>query len=151
MFLRTLILTLALALCALAKPNYSGNWKMDPGKSDFGPMPAPTLMERRVNHEDPKLEVSTRQSGQQGEISTELKYTTDGKESINTIRGVEVKSVAKWDGDDITIEYKRSTPNGEVSISERWKLAGEGKVFTVTMKVAGGFGEFEAKMHFDKQ
>src|SRR5215467_9844277 len=89
-----------LALSAADKPNFTGKWKLVADKSDFGPMPPPEKLEQTVDHTDPDLKVSSMQAGQQGEMTAELKYTTDGKQSTNTIRGAEVKSVCKWDGDN---------------------------------------------------
>src|SRR5262249_42597032 len=88
---------------AMAKTNFSGEWKMNAEKSDFGPMPAPEKMSQKVEHADPNLKITSNQVGAQGEVTLETKYTTDGKECINTIRGNEMKSTAKWDGETLVI------------------------------------------------
>ncbi len=141
----------AFALPAAAVPNFSGKWKMDASKSDFGPMPAPTVFNRTVTHEDPAMEVATTQSGRQGEATTTLKYTTDGKESVNTIRGAEVKSIAKWDGAVLVVSYKRETPQGDIAVEERWSMSEDGKTTTINSKISGSFGDFEIKTVLDKQ
>jgi hypothetical protein len=41
---------------SLAKPNFTGQWKMDAGKSDFGQFPAPEKFERKITHNEPSLE-----------------------------------------------------------------------------------------------
>ncbi len=41
-------------------------------------------MTRTIKHNDPMLQISTHQKGAQGEATTELKYTTDGKPAENT-------------------------------------------------------------------
>ena len=151
---RRMVLALALAVlpaAAFGKPNFSGEWKLNAAKSDFGPMPAPSVYDRKIAHDEPSLQVNTKQSGQQGEITTEMKYKTDGSESVNTIRGTEVKAVCKWDGDVLTIESKRSTQQGEITITERWALGDDGKAIAISGKISGGFGEFEVKIHLEKQ
>lgn len=134
-----------------AKPNFSGEWSMNPTKSDFGPVPAPTKMVRSIKHDEPNLQIRNQQSGAQGEITSELKYTTDGKESTNTIRGNEVKGTCKWDGDVLVIESKRSIQNIEITQVDRWTLADGGKAMTVESSLKTPQGDFNLKISFDKQ
>src|ERR1700735_3038359 len=72
---------------AADKPDFSGSWKMDADKSVFGPMPPPTSMTRKVVHSDPALSVEQSQSGPQGDQNTTMKYSTDGKETTNSMMG----------------------------------------------------------------
>jgi hypothetical protein len=46
------LLTTVLTATAPAadKPNFSGEWKMDAAKSDFGQLPAPTSFVRKIAH-----------------------------------------------------------------------------------------------------
>src|SRR5260370_33792609 len=91
---------------ANAKPNFSGEWKLNAAKSEFGPMPAPDKRTDKITHPDPSLKISTTASGAQGEMSFDLSYTTDGKESTNQLRGSPAKSTAKWDADTLGITTK---------------------------------------------
>ena len=151
---RSLFLSLTLigaAGVAFAKPNFTGQWKMDSAKSDWAQFPAPERFDRKITHTDPNLQMSTTQSGPQGEVTTELKYITDGRETTNTIRGTETKGTAKWDGDALVIESARPTPNGDIKILERWTSVNDGKAIQVDFTVTGGFGEVKMKIHLDKQ
>jgi len=49
-------------LQAQAKPNFSGTWKLNAGKSNFGPMPAPETRTDKITHQDPDLKYSFTQS-----------------------------------------------------------------------------------------
>ena len=40
-----------------AAPNFSGDWKLNAGKSSFGQFPAPSSMTQKVTHAEPKLTV----------------------------------------------------------------------------------------------
>lgn len=147
-----LAIVCALSAAAYAKPNFAGTWKLDTAKSDFGPMPGPTSMTRVIQHEEPNLHVKTTQVGQRGEFTTELKYTTDGKDSINKTQMGDVKGNANWDGDTLVVKYKMSSPQaGEIDIEDRWQLTDGGKGSTVTSKIKGGFGEVERKLVFMKE
>ena len=56
---------------AIAKPNFTGDWKLDADKSNFGPMPPPTSMSLDIDHTDPNLKIVTKQSGAQGDLEYE--------------------------------------------------------------------------------
>ncbi|MDX2152841.1 MAG: hypothetical protein SFV54_19010 [Bryobacteraceae bacterium] len=144
-------LSVAGAGLSAEKPNFSGEWKLNASKSDFGQMPAPDLMVRKIDHKEPDLTVSTTQKSQMGEFTSEAKYATDGKEYTNKSRGGEAKSVLKWDGDALVITTKRETPNGEITTVDRWTLGDGGKTLNGATKFSSPMGELDIKMVFDKQ
>ena len=154
---RSVLAMLALAgltatLAAAAdQPNFSGSWKMNANKSDFGPIPPPDKLERIIKHEDPKLNVNTLNVGPQGEIKSDSVYTTDGKGSLNKTAGMEVKSVAAWDGGKLVIKYKREVQGMEISFVETWTLAADGKVLTVVNDLSTPQGDFKLTTVMDKQ
>ena len=152
-------ITLVLALlvfagAALAKPNFSGQWKINGAKSSYGQFPVPEKYDRKIVHDDPKLEISTTQSGfgGQGDFTLEAKYTTDGKESSNPgFGGGAMKGTAKWDGDTLVIESVLAGQNGEIKFVEKWTLSADGKTIEMSTKGSGGFGEFDFKTVLEKQ
>src|SRR6202020_1746197 len=96
------LLTVTFGLArAEAKPNFSGTWKVNVAKSDFGAMPGPDSRTDKITHADPDLKVHVAQSSQMGELNYDATYTTDGKESTNSLSGNVFKSTVKWDGDDL--------------------------------------------------
>jgi hypothetical protein len=40
-----------------AKPNFTGEWQLNLSKSNYGSMPAPTSLLRKMTHNDPSLEI----------------------------------------------------------------------------------------------
>jgi hypothetical protein len=134
---------------ALGKPNFSGEWKLNTSKSEFGPMPAPTSRMDKIEHADPNLKINTKQSGQNGDVSIEL-YSTDG-ESTNEIRGNPVKSTSKWDGDTLVINSKANFGGADVTFLDKWMLSEDGKVLTITRHVNSPQGELDVKMVLEKQ
>jgi hypothetical protein len=156
MIRRSLLAISALALfanllSAQEKPNFSGSWKMNAAKSDFGPMPGPDKLDRVIDHKEPTVASKTTQTGPQGEVTTEIKYKTDGSDSINTMRGQEVKSVAKWEGDKLVVKSKREVQGMEIAMTETWILSDAGKVLTVNNSIETPQGNFEIKVVMDKQ
>jgi hypothetical protein len=150
-FLGTFALLALAALPALAKPNFTGDWKLNASKSDFGQMPAPDSMTYKVKHDDPKLVNDSQQSGQFS-MEQHLTYSTDGKESTNEgFQGSTMKSVAKWDGDTLVIETKGQFGDNEVNITQKWTLSADGKSLTVVQAIKAAQFEGQSKMIFDKQ
>ena len=144
------VLALA-ALPVLAKPNFSGDWKLDLSKSSFGQMPAPNSMTNTITHEDPKLTSHTRQSGEQGDFEFESTYTTDGKECSNDMLGNPVKSILKWDGDTLLIDAKGKFGDNDFTMQDKWTLSSDGKTLTIVRVFKSSMGEGEQKLVFEKQ
>jgi hypothetical protein len=144
---------LALAgLPALAKPNFTGDWKLNAPKSTFGQMPAPDSMTYKVTHADPKLSTAIKQSGQMGEFEMQASYTTDGKECPNEgFGGSTTKSVVKWDGDTLVIETKGQFGDNEFTMTQKWTLSADGKTLNIVQTFKSDMGEGEQKLVFDKQ
>lgn len=149
----TLVWMILAAASMAAKPNFSGDWSMNPEKSNFGPLAAnaPQKIMRNIRHAEPAIEFKTVQTGAQVEVTTELKYTTDGKESVNTLRGTEIKGHAKWAGDALVIETRRMTQGVEVTQSDQWTMEDGGRSMKVESSVTTPKGSFQFTVVFDKQ
>jgi hypothetical protein len=146
------VLCLAFAAAAAAAPNFSGEWKMNPAKSDFGGMPAPEVVTRSIEHKDPSLAIKTYQKGAAGESTSELKYTTDGKPASNTVRGMEAKGTARWEGDTLVIESWLQVQSMEIKSKEVWSLSTDGKTLTIRNHVSiPQQGEFDTRLVLEKQ
>ncbi|MBI3682056.1 MAG: hypothetical protein HY235_16860 [Acidobacteria bacterium] len=153
-FVLCLAAVLAIVLTAApveAKPNFSGTWKLLADKSDFGPMPPPDKYEQKVEHSDPDMKVTTTQVGQQGEFTSDVSYNTEGKETTNQLRGNAMKSVARWDGDTLVVDSKLDFQGNEITISDKWSLAEEGKSIIIQRKLNTPQGELEMKVVLAKQ
>jgi hypothetical protein len=146
-----LAILLLAALPALAKVNFSGDWKLNVSKSDFGQMPAPSSMTQKVTHEDPKLKVAVKSSSERGDFEYEMNYTTDGQESTNEIRGNPMKSIVKWDGDVLVIESKGRFGDNEFTMRSRWTLSADGKTLTIENHFSSAMGEGDQKQVLEKQ
>jgi hypothetical protein len=136
---RTLAVAFALAmgvtLAAQAKPNFSGEWTMIPGKSDFGPLPPPASMTRTITHADPAFKVVTVQrGGSMGDTTLEMNFTTDGKPQQNTLNGAVMTTVGKWDAGTIVLNSTLSQGGAEVKIEDRYSLSDAGKTLTIVRK-----------------
>jgi hypothetical protein len=141
----TLILLVVLAVLgpdrarAQSAPNLSGEWK------------PPQMMSRSIQHNDPSLRISTHQKAAQEESTTELVYTTDGRECVNKIRDSEARGTAKWKGDRLVIESIRNLQGTDIKSVETWTLSDGGKMLTIANRVAVQQQVYNIKLVFDKQ
>lgn len=168
-FMRFLSLTIILALIApvminaqAGKANFAGNWTLNAEKSTQ-PQGGGGGGQRMgggnfvAAQEANLLTVTRTRTGQDGTpTTTVLKYTLDGKESINTNARGDSKSTAKWsaDGKTLTISTSRTMDmNGEsrtMVSSEAWTLT-DAKTLTVISTRQGQNGEVKTTNVYDKK
>ena len=139
------------AAMAQAKPNFTGTWKLNTDKSDFGPIPGPTSQTDKIDQQDASMKINRTQAGQRGEATYDLTYTLDGEERSNLIRGNAVKSKAKWNGDALDIETKLTAQDNELTITDKWTLTDDGKSITIARHIVSTQGELDQKLVMVKQ
>jgi hypothetical protein len=147
-----LAVTLTLAAAspgAQQKPNFSGDWKMNQVKSDFGAAPAPDTFTRKIVHAEPSISIDEEQATPIGPQKTSRKMTTDGKESTFNASGADVTAAAKWDG--TTLVVTSSVPVASITYSDRMTLSDDGKVLTSVVRVDTPQGAVDVKVIFEKQ
>ena len=136
----------------MAAPNFSGQWTLNLSKSSYGSFPAPQGMTRKINHQGVALSISSTQRGAQGDVTSDLLYTTDGHECLNKMLTGEVKGTARFEGDSLIIESSRQINNAELKERDVWTLSSDGKTLTITAHVTlPQQGSFDIKQVFDKQ
>jgi hypothetical protein len=152
---RKLIISLLLLAFAAfaddAKPNFSGTWKLNAGKSDFGPMPPPDSRTDTIDHKDPVVKESVAMSTGQGDMQWDITYTTDGKDSKNTVMGSEMTSNAHWEGKTLVVDSKATFDGNDMTIHGTMVLSDDGKTLTRQAHITGPMGEGDQKLLFDKQ
>jgi dipeptidyl aminopeptidase/acylaminoacyl peptidase len=168
-FLRLLSLALMMVLIApvmtnaqAGKTNFSGDWTLNAEKSTLpqGGQGGGMRMGGGnfvATQEANLLTVVRTRTGQDGQPTTmTMKYTLDGKESVNTSPRGDSKSVAKWSGDgkSLTIETARTMDiDGEsrtMKSIEVWVLT-DAKTLTVTATRQSPDGEVKSNMVYDKK
>jgi hypothetical protein len=149
----TLFVIAAAANMAVAgdKPDFSGSWKMDADKSVFGPMPPPTSMSCKIDHKDPDLNIVQSQSGAQGDQTMTFKYSTDGKETTNSLMGNDVKSKAAWDGKTLVVNSSLDAGGTQVKLTSKYSLSDDGKTLTQALSISAPQGDFDLTYVLVKQ
>lgn len=152
--LTIVIVMLAMSMFAVAadKPNFSGDWTLDATKSEFGPMPPPSAMTRKVEHNDPSLSYTQETSGgQNGDQTVKMKYSTDGTETTNDMMGNPLKTTAKWDGSALVITGKADFGGNEITLTDKWTLSDDGKVLTDLLHIDSPQGAFDITYVLNKK
>jgi hypothetical protein len=152
---RFLICVLGLAVFAVSavaqgKPNFSGDWKLNVSKSDFGPMPPPSSSTAKVAHAEPEMKVQVKQVGDQGEMEFDATYSTDGKETANTFGPMQAKSTAAWEGEVLVVTTKFEANGMDIKLVQKWSLADEGKTMKQATRITSPQGEFDMVSVYDK-
>lgn len=135
---------------AADKPNFSGNWKLNAEKSDFGPMPKPAKIDYVLTHKDPELKVKSTAVTQAGEVINEVKILTDGTEFTNELHGQQIKGTAKWEGQILVVTQKATMQGTEIVVVTRWTLAEDGKSLTQEVSISTPQGELKQTAVLDR-
>ena len=153
MFMLVVLMTAALmtTVSAQAAPNLSGEWKLNLSKSNYGTFPAPLGVTRKIVHSGQKLSMTTTQKSAKGEVTSQLNYTTDGKESVNQLQTGESKGSAQWIADKLMIDSSREIQSTTLKQKEIWTLSADGRTLTIDAHVSLPNGEFDVKQVFEKQ
>ena len=146
-----LFAALVASATAYAVPNLTGDWKLNVSKSNYGSFPAPQAMTRKIVLTGAKLSMTTTQKGAQGEVTTQLNYTTDGKEGVNKTQTGDSKGSAQWIGDKLMIESSREMQGATLKQKEIWTLSADGKTLTIDAHVSIPNGEFDVRQVLEKQ
>lgn len=158
LFALAAVLTFAAApAIAQDKPNFSGTWVLDIGKSDFGPSPAPEAMTLVIVHKDPALKVtSTQKSGDMGEVKNDRNITTDGKDNVNKLSmgpmgDQNITSKSTWAGRSLVTTFSLDAQGMTIAVKDTWDVSADGKTLTSTRVLGTPDGDFTMKMFFSKQ
>ena len=167
-FMRLISLAIILVLIApvmtnaqAGKTNFAGDWTLNAEKSTQPQGGQGGGMRMGGNfvatQEDNLLTVVRTRTGQDGQPTTmTMKYTLDGKESINTSPRGDSKSTATWsaDGKTLTIVTSRTMDmNGQsttMKSTEVWTLT-DAKILSIASTRQGPDGEVKANNVYDKK
>jgi len=143
----------ALTLCARVSgqekkspptPNFTGTWKVNLEKSNYGPAPAPQSMVYKIEHKEPSLKITSTRVDDGVTDTVVLNLTTDGKEGSNVVRGNEVKSKVKWEGVVLWIDSVTTIDGNTFALKDKWNLSEDGKTLNWARHFSGPDGEAEA-------
>ncbi|HVT86920.1 MAG TPA: hypothetical protein VHD35_17085 [Chitinophagaceae bacterium] len=157
-----LLLAPAFLLSFTLKPdhtNFSGDWKLNEGKSDLGQFASYATRSIKTVQDNDSISIARTAPSMNGDDFTSHETLTfDGKETESPLFGESKKiASAKWadDGQSFTITYKLMLDfNGqqnEIEGTEKWSLADGGKTLVLENNSSSSFGDLSTKAVYDKQ
>lgn len=139
--------------------NFSGEWKLNPDKSDLGQFANFATTSIKTDQSNDAIIIArTAPSFQGDENTTSETLTFDGKETATKLIGESSKkSKMKWtdDGQSFSITYTLNLDfNGQQMViqgTEKWSLANDGKTLVVENNSSSDFGDMTTKSVYDKK
>ncbi len=150
---RTLFLlaSILLSVFVSAQIDFSGTWKLNNSKSKLGAEFSMAPKEIIIIHKDNDLSVETHSEWQGQEFTQTNKYTTDGKECINSgFMDTEVKSTVNWSDDKKSMKILSKVPmQGEtMTITAVYKMDGANMV--IEASASSSYGDMSETQVYDK-
>ena len=162
LFVLVLMMAVLVVNAQAGKTNFAGTWTLNAEKSTQPQADQGGGMRMGggnfvAKQEANLLTVERTRTGQDGQsTTTTMKYTLDGKESINTSPRGDSKSVATWsaDGKSLSIETSRTMDvDGKSTIiksTEAWTLT-DTNLLALASERKGPDGEVKTSMVYDKK
>jgi hypothetical protein len=113
------------------RPDFSGLWEINLEKSVLRGRPARRVLVK-IEHDEPRLvQTIIMWYGDGAEERLRFSYTTDGKTSLNAIRGIVCETQAHWEGEELVLESSMKTPDRELHFRDHWSLSDRGRTLTM--------------------
>ncbi len=135
-----------------SRPNFTGTWVMNAGKSDWGGLETPDILRYVIRHNGGNLVlVSTQDS-----TSKRMEMSTDGQERL-TEEDAESEIWARlyWDGKTLVWEGRRKAKPAHqvqpVRWTSRWSLSEDGKRLLVKRQITFAQGTVAQSLVLDKK
>ncbi len=159
--LLSFLITPVILLAFTTKPdkaNFTGEWKLNEGKSDLGQFAPYAPRTIKVTQAADSITISKTAPSMNGDDFTSSETLSyDGKETKTTFFGTSTRTAsAKWsdDGQTLTITYVLNLDfNGqttEIKGTEVWTLGDGGKNLVSQNNSSSSFGEMQAKGIYEK-
>ncbi len=140
-----------------AKPDFTGSWKLNVTKSDYGQVPQPSSETNVVTQTGDDFKVTVTQAGAVGDqnYTVSFKAGGDGVQMPDDAFPANaefrlVSSKAEWAGLALVVTQKATYQGGPVDITSRWTLSDDGKVMTKLTTFSLDQGVFTTTTVFEK-
>jgi hypothetical protein len=142
-----LVVVTSFGWAASAKPNFTGEWQLNLSKSNYGSMPGPTSLLRKITHNDPSLEVVDDEVGGRRTGVRTRKYMVGGETTFE-INGAAVKGAAAWEGNSLVVTTTVDAVG--LTFKDKMSLSGDGKQLTSNVQIDSSQGSTQVTLVFDR-
>jgi hypothetical protein len=135
------------------RPDFSGTWKLDVTKSEFGKVPGtrPRARTDVIEHRDPRLTQTLHLDNTTRRDTTRYSYTTDGKPCVNHVDEQKITATVRWEGTVLRLESKTKLMLLEMKLDERWTLSPDGRKLTMKRELTSSIVSGIQTLTFEKQ
>lgn len=130
-----------------AVADFTGTWKLDAGRSQFGRIPPPPAILDRVSQSPTEITVHRDRGGE----SVVIHIPLDSSSRENAIRGMSMKTHGRLTPETLVVDYDGKRAGGAVHSEERWSVSPDGKTLTVKRHLVSPQGETDQTLVFAKQ
>lgn len=141
-----------------AKPNLTGEWKLNVAASDFGDVPPPTRQSEVVTQAGDEFAIAITIEREEMKQNYTLRFQAGGaemplakgsfpEEAPFRILGVK----GEWQGSVLLVTQRVSFQGAEGMVTSKYSLSADGKVLRKTTHVAMDAGAFDTKTVYDRQ
>jgi hypothetical protein len=130
----------ATTVIAQQKPDFSGEWKLNPQASTLSPVVAAAAQSGvlRIEHHEPSVTVHLTIVLDGKPFESKFELLSDGREVAVTDRERRIVSSLRWDGDALVATWRIQGPDGEMTISFRYELQDGGRRVRAAEQIRGG-------------
>jgi polyvinyl alcohol dehydrogenase (cytochrome) len=142
------------------KPNFSGTWKLNVAKSEFGMVPPPTSETIVIEQNGLSIRENVSQDGQQGQQEYTVEFVADGKEvtipadspRAHLGQAILHKISASWQGSSLLTVADVEVQGLNITSKTTYTLSEDGKVLTgLTSILTTSMGNFNIKEIYEKE
>ncbi len=125
---------------AQQKPDFSGEWQLNPQASMLSPIVAPVAQSGtlRIEHKEPNFKCQMTIVLDGKPVETKYELLSDGREIVASEQGHRSVSSLRWDGDALVGTWRVEIPNSEMTISFRYELEDGGRRLRASEQLRGG-------------
>ena len=140
-------LSLAHLVQAQSKPDVSGTWKMNAEKSKFE-RGGPKAITIKFDQQGSTLNEALTLTNDRGERTVNFTYSLEGKESLQQLEGRPIKTIVKWEGESLVIEFKNDEG---FNFLRKVTVSSDGKTMTIDVKQSSPNGVANDIVVLEKQ
>ncbi len=141
-----LFLTTAASL-AQSSTDFSGEWKLNPGRSELGRLPTAPATSLKVDQSTSTITVSTNSAD--ASAPKMLLYPLDGRTEKRKSGDISYSTETKWEGAAMLANTIVAGGGKNQTIMERWKLSSSGATLTIRRTLVDSRGETEALLVYE--
>lgn len=133
----------AAAAIAQATTDFSGEWKLNAGRSEVGRMPSPPETSLKIDQSALTMTVWAN-SGEKITI-----YPLDSRTEKRTMGDISYSTQTKWEGAAMLVNTLVAGVGKNHTIMERWKLSRGGATLTIRRTIVDSRGETESTLIYE--